>query len=74
MNKKQLWIDLSDEQAEKVVGGVGAGPGPGAGINGWFGGPSAGTNGLINAGFNAPGVKTLRGNSGIAVTSPGPKT
>ena len=73
MKKKELFRDLSDEQAEKVVGGVGAGARPGAGINGWFGGPSAGTNGLINAGFS-PGTaitKTLP--SGVMVTVPGPK-
>ncbi len=73
MKNEQLFMDLTDEQCEKVVGGVGAGPGPGAGVNGWFGGPSPGTNGLINAGFDAPGEKTVRGNSGVAVTSPGEK-
>ena len=37
MKKKELFVDLSDEQTEKVVGGVGrvfpGGPAPGAGIN-----------------------------------------
>ena len=36
--------ELTDEQMGNVEGGVGAGPGPGAGVNGWFGGPSEGTN------------------------------
>ena len=72
--KKDLWVELSDEQSEKVVGGVGSGNPPGAGINGWFGGPSAGTNGLINAGFSAPGSAGSPGQSGITVTVPGDKS
>ena len=72
MKKQQLWIDLSDEQAEKVVGGVGIGatPGSSAGVNGWFGGPSAGTNGLFNAGFT-PGDSNP--NSAVPVIVPGPR-
>jgi len=38
MKKKQLLIDLTDEQCEKVVGGAGrdlGGPGAGAGTNAW---------------------------------------
>ena len=41
MTKEQLFTDLSDEQAEKVVGGVGAGGFPGAGAKGWSGGQGA---------------------------------
>jgi hypothetical protein len=62
---------LTDEQAEQVKGGVGAGPGPGAGVNGWFGGPSDGTNGLINAGYTPPGEEIDTGNSGQRVVGPG---
>jgi len=69
--KTALWNDLTDEQSEKLVGGVGRGDiGPGAGINGWGVGPSAG-HGLISAGFTAPGV--LNPNSAVRVTNPGPK-
>jgi hypothetical protein len=57
MKKEQLFTELSDEQAEKVVGGVGVqgggqGGGAGAGTNGWG---AAGTvsegGGLCHAGF-----------------------
>jgi len=73
MKKEQLFTELSDEQAEKVVGGVGVGATPGAGINGWgAGGPAAG-HGLINAGFSAPGDQMSPGVSGLDVTVPGPK-
>ena len=78
MKKKELFKDLSDEQAEKVVGGVGrvfpGGPTPGAGINGWGapGTPSAG-GGLISAGFTPPGVLKSPGASGIMVRVPGGK-
>jgi hypothetical protein len=60
MKKEQLFTDLNDEQAEKVVGGVGRvggglGGGAGAGTNGWGAGgtPSAG-HGLIGSGNFAP--------------------
>ena len=54
MKNEQLLIDLSDEQCEKVVGGVGRlGPnfgGAGAGTQGWFGNgappPGGDNNGL----------------------------
>ncbi len=49
MKNEQLLIDLSDEQCEKVVGGVGAGPFPGAGSAGWFGGPPGSGHGLFGA-------------------------
>ena len=65
--------ELTDEQVETVEGGVGAGPGPGAGVNGWFGGPSEGTHGLINAGFTPPGEVTETGESGVRVVGPGDK-
>ena len=44
MKKEQLLTDLTDEQCEKVVGGVGRGDaGPGAGVRGWqVGGPGLG--------------------------------
>jgi hypothetical protein len=47
MKKKQLLTDLTDEQCEKVVGGVGAGTtgGNSAGVRGWqVGGPGLGLN------------------------------
>ncbi len=70
--KNELFTDLNDDQAEKVVGGVGRGASPGAsaGVNGWFGGPSAGTNGLFRAGFT-PGDENP--NSAVPVIAPGPK-
>ncbi len=53
MKNEQLLMDLTDEQCEKVVGGVGrlfgeGGPGGGAGAGeaGWFGGPT-GNHGLL---------------------------
>ena len=74
MKKKELELfkDLSDEQAEKVVGGVGAGTPPGAGAFGWggTGHPSEG-HGLKSAGFMAPGEPNLH--SAVEVTVPGPK-
>ena len=70
---KKLAAELTDEQLKKVVGGVGAGPTPGAGINGWGapGTPSAG-GGLINAGFSPPGAANP--NSAVQVTVPGSKS
>ena len=52
MKNEKLFVDLSDEQAEKVVGGVGFGPGPGAGVNGWGieGSPAEG-GGLCSTGM-----------------------
>ena len=54
MKKELLFTDLSDEQAEKVVGGVGLGTtgGNSAGFAGWFGGTNAadGDQGLSGAG------------------------
>lgn len=75
MKKQQLWIDLSDEQAEKVVGGVGVGDVPGAGINGWFGGtpPGNGAGLAGSAGFSPPGEQMSPGESGLTVTVPGSK-
>lgn len=59
----KFWTDLSDEQAEKVIGGVGVVKEGsytfGEGFYGWFGGPNhmdpADHKGLINAGFS-PGT------------------
>ena len=74
MKKKQLWIDLSDEQAEKVVGGVGIGadPGSSAGVQGWFGDgegpPDPSDHGLFGAG-KMPGSMTA-GKSGNNIIIP----
>ena len=72
--KHGSWEELSDQQCEMVVGGVGVGPTPGKGINGWgaAGTPSAG-HGLINAGFSPPGQQMSPGQSGLNVTVPGDK-
>ena len=56
--KKELWVELSDEQSEKVVGGVGSGSFPGAGVNGWSGNGHGG--GLFHAGFS-PGTQNTAG-------------
>ncbi len=50
--KTSLWNELTDEQSEKLVGGVGAGGEPGAGANGWGAGgqPSEG-GGLCGTGM-----------------------
>ena len=66
---------LTDEESEKVVGGVGVGPTPGAGIAGWFGGTPPGQEaGLAGAaGFTAPGEQMEPGESGLNVTTPGEK-
>ena len=69
-----LWNDLTDEQSEKLVGGVGIGPNPpgSAGVAGWFGGPqvTGEQQGLFNAGFT-PGDSITAGPNNIIV--PGPK-
>ena len=78
MKKEQLFTELSDEQAEKVVGGAGAiiagvgSPVAGAGVNGWGVGPSAG-HGLGSAGFTPPGVMKTVGANDLTVRTPGPK-
>jgi len=67
MKKKQLLTDLTDEQCEKVVGGVGIGASPGesAGVAGWFGN---GPHGLFGAG-KTPGSMTA-GKSGNNIIIP----
>ncbi len=78
MKKEQLFTQLSDEQAEKVIGGVGIlGPnfaGAGAGTQGWFGNgggpPDPTDNGLTRAGFT-PGTTMEAGPNTIMV--PGSK-
>ena len=70
MKKKPLLTELTDEQCEKVVGGVGRGDsGPGAGVNGWGDGPT-GSTGLFSAGFTPI---DLNPNSSVRVVVPGPK-
>ena len=80
MKEEQLLMDLTDEQCEKVVGGVGIKGGPndggaGAGTRAWFGngmGPQdPSDNGLTRAGFIAPGGEIMAGPNTIGV--PGPK-
>ena len=73
MKKEQLFTDLSDEQAEKVVGGVGIGatPGSSAGFNGWGApGSPAGGHALLSAGFTT-GTSLTAGPNNIIL--PGPK-
>ena len=73
MKKKQLLTDLTDEQCEKVVGGVGVGVGGGStGFFGWGTNPksAARPTGLINAGFTPPGVQFEPGESGLTVSIP----
>jgi hypothetical protein len=70
----KLWADLSDEQAEKVVGGVGVVQSDaeggyanfGAGWVGWFGGfnhrptsPEIDPKGLLKAGFDSTMTGTI---------------
>jgi hypothetical protein len=75
MKKKQLLTDLTDEQCEKVVGGVGIldpdrFAGAGAGTQGWFGNgsppPDGSNNGLDGAGFT-PGNTISAGPNTIMV-------
>jgi hypothetical protein len=72
--KPELFTDLNDDQAEKVIGGVGQGSSPGssAGFFGWGTSPnqSAGANGLFRAGFT-PG--DFNPNSAVTVVVPGPR-
>ena len=74
MKEEQLLIDLSDEQCEKVVGGVGIGdtPGSSAGVQGWFGDgegpPDPSDHGLFGAG-KVPGSMTA-GKSGNNIIIP----
>jgi len=65
--------ELTDEQSENVIGGVGAGTPPGYGTAGWFGGPSEGEHGLSQAGYTAPGEQFIAGESGQQITTPGEK-
>ena len=71
MKKKELFTDLSDEQTEKVVGGVGSGPAPGAGANGWGGTTLFNPSGNLNAGLQPRGFKpTNNANAAVNVTVP----
>ena len=74
MRKEKLLTELTDEQCEKVVGGVGIGatPGSSAGFAGWFGNgappPGPEDNGLFGAG-KVPGSMTA-GKSGNNIIIP----
>ncbi len=68
--KTSLWDDLTDEQSEKLVGGVGAGEEAGAGTAGWSGNDN--DAGLRLAGFTAPPV-TENDDSAVRVVVPGPR-
>jgi len=72
MKKEQLFTELSDEQAEKVVGGVGRGPGPGAGANAWGAGSPFNPSGNDNAGLlkNFPPGPGMNANSAVEVFIP----
>jgi len=80
MKKEQLLTDLSDEQCEKVVGGVGignlSGAGSSAGVQGWFGNgagpPDPTDNGLFGAGFMPGYMTTPSGNVIWIPTKPAP--
>ena len=75
MKKQKLFTALTDEQSEKVVGGVGQGEAiAGAGTQGWFGNgsgpPDPSDNGLFGSGqFSGP-VPKSPGKSGITVWNP----
>jgi len=69
MKKKQLLIDLSDEQCEKVVGGVGRGTtgGNSAGFAGW----GIGGHGLSTApGQNFSPTRVDHGANNTSVVHP----
>ena len=67
--REVLLTDLSDEQCEKVVGGVGAGGFPGAGAAGWNG---DGSHGLFGAGQGFFPTQVATGKSNKEVYNPGP--
>ena len=60
MRNQKLFTDLTDEQAEKVVGGVGStvpagAGGAGAGTVGWFGDGPGGIGNPLNHGLDGSG-------------------
>ena len=73
--KNELFTDLNDDQAEKVIGGVGIGDSPGdsAGVQGWFGDgegpPDPSDHGLFGAGFVPAHIDA--GKSGNRIIVPG---
>ena len=73
MKNKQLLTDLTDEQCEKVVGGVGRDigrPGAGAGTNAWGAGSPFNPSGNPNAGLAKNFEPGMNGNSHGSVFVP----
>ena len=70
MKKKELFTDLSDEQTEKVVGGVGSGPAPGHGANGWGFDTPFNPSGNQNAGLKKNFSPVNNPNAAVNVTVP----
>ena len=72
--KKELWDELSDEQSEKVVGGVGAGTSGGnsAGFDGWNGNGNRadGDQGLFGAGQGFGPTVVTHGANDTSVVHP----
>ena len=69
MKNGQLLMDLTDEQCEKVVGGVGIGNSPpeSAGFIGWFG---DGDHGLFGAGRVPAHIEAGESGNIIIVSEP----
>jgi len=73
MKNEQLLIDLSDEQCEKVVGGVGkffGGMNAGAGSNAWGAGTPFNPSGNPNAGLRKNFTPGMNDNSNGTVFVP----
>ena len=63
-------VVLSEVQMDQITAGVGAGTPPGAGIAGWFGGPTA-DHGLFGTGQFVPAPNLHVPDGGVLVTVPG---